>query len=55
VAVAAAGTALLWASSIWLAWSPARRVARVLGLGGLAGALAFGSLRALSDAADVIG
>jgi hypothetical protein len=55
VVVAAVGTVLLWASSIWSAAAGARPVARVLGFAGLAGALGFGLLRALSDAADVIG
>jgi hypothetical protein len=55
VVVAAVGTLLLWASSIWSAWARVRSVARGLGMAGLVGALGFGLLRALSDAADVIG
>lgn len=56
VAVAAIGTAILWVAALvprsprWL-----RLGAGTLGYGGTVGALVFGLVRAMSDAADIIG
>ena len=52
VMVAAAGTVLWWWSGLrGRGFSP---LSRVLGLGGLAGALVFGLIRAISDAVEII-
>ena len=52
--VSAAGTVLWWAVGIRSRTGRASSIARIMGFGGLTGALLFGLIRAVSDAVEVI-
>jgi hypothetical protein len=54
VAIAAAGTVLWWVVGIRSRTGRASSIAQTLGFGGVAGALLFGLIRAVSDAVEVI-
>jgi hypothetical protein len=54
LAIAALGTVLLWVVGIRSRTGRASSMAQTLGFGGLAGALIFGLIRAVSDAVEVI-
>ncbi len=54
LAIAALGTVLLWVAGIRSRTGRASSMAQTLGFGGLAGALIFGLIRAVSDAVEVI-